>query len=190
METFSALLAICAGNSPVPGEFPAQRPVTQSFDVFFDLRLNKRLSKQSWGWWFETLSRPLWRQRNGNDRWDVIGVLLSIPWVFVHANIILLSPLWCVDPGKHKTLQWRHNGCDGVSNHQPQECLINRLFKRRSKKTPKLRATGLCTGNSPMTGEFPAQMVSNAENVSIWWRHHVLINLSKGLKHFEPDCWN
>ena len=61
METFSALLAICAGNSPVPGEFPAQRPVTRSFHVFFDLRLNKPLSKQSWGWWFETLSRPLWR---------------------------------------------------------------------------------------------------------------------------------
>ena len=46
METFSALLAICAGNSPVPGEFPAQRPVTRSFDVYFDLRPNKRLSKQ------------------------------------------------------------------------------------------------------------------------------------------------
>ena len=55
MVTFSALLAICAGNSPVPGEFPAQRPVTRSFDVLFDLRLNKRLSKQSWGWWLETL---------------------------------------------------------------------------------------------------------------------------------------
>ena len=64
METFSALLTICAGNSPVPGEFPSQRPVTRSFDVFFDLRLNKRLSKQSWGWWFETLSRSLWRHRN------------------------------------------------------------------------------------------------------------------------------
>ena len=64
METFSALLAICAGNSPVPGEFPSQRPVTRSFDIFFDLRLNKRLSKQSWGWWFETLSRSLWRHRN------------------------------------------------------------------------------------------------------------------------------
>ena len=64
METFSALLAICAGNSPVHGEFPTQRPVTRSFDVFFDLRLNKRLSKQSRGWWFETLSRPLWRHRN------------------------------------------------------------------------------------------------------------------------------
>ena len=57
METFSALLALCAGNSPLTGEFPSQRPVTRSFYVFFDLRLNKRLSKQSWGWWFET---PLW----------------------------------------------------------------------------------------------------------------------------------
>ena len=64
METFSALLAICAGNSPVIDEFPAQRPVTRSFDVFFDLCPNKWLSKQSWGWWFETLSRPLWRYCN------------------------------------------------------------------------------------------------------------------------------
>ena len=64
METFSALLAICAGNSPVSGEFPAQRPVTRSFDVFFDVRLIKRLSKHSRGWWFETLSYPLWRHRN------------------------------------------------------------------------------------------------------------------------------
>ena len=64
METFSALLAICAGNSPVPGEFPIQRPVTRSFDVYFDLRPNKRLSKQSLGWWFETLSPPLWRHCN------------------------------------------------------------------------------------------------------------------------------
>ena len=64
METFSALLASCAGNSPVPGEFPALRPVTRGVDVFFDLRLNKRLSKQSWGWWFETLSCPVWRHCN------------------------------------------------------------------------------------------------------------------------------
>ena len=59
METFSALLAICAGNSPVPGEFPTQKPVTRSFDVFFDLCPNERLRKQSRGWWFETLSWPL-----------------------------------------------------------------------------------------------------------------------------------
>ena len=70
------------------------------------------------------------------------------------------------------TLQWCHNGRDGVSNHQPQHCLLNRLFRSRSKKTSKLRVTGLCAGNSPVTGEFPAQMASNAENVSIWWRRH------------------
>ena len=71
------------------------------------------------------------------------------------------------------SLQLRHNEPDGVSNHQPRDCLLNRLFRRRSKKTSKLRVTGLCAGNSPATGEFPAQRASNAENVSIWWRHHV-----------------
>ena len=74
METFSALLAICAGNSPVPGEVPAQRPVTRSFGVFLDLRLNKRWSKQSWGWWFETLSCPFWRHCNVE--------IISIKWKY------------------------------------------------------------------------------------------------------------
>ena len=64
MKTISALLAFCAGISPVTGEFPTQRPVTRSFDVFFDLRLNKRLSKLSWGWWFETPSNSFWRHCN------------------------------------------------------------------------------------------------------------------------------
>ena len=73
------------------------------------------------------------------------------------------------------SLLWRQNGHDGVSNHQPHDCLLNRPCRRRSKKTSKLRVTGLCMGNSPGTGEFPAQMASNAENVSIWWRHHVII---------------
>ena len=64
METFSALLALCAGNLSAIGEFPAQRPVTRSFDVYFDLRLNKRLSKQPWGWWFVMPSWSLWRHCN------------------------------------------------------------------------------------------------------------------------------
>ena len=64
METISGLLAFCEGNQPVTGGFPSQRPVTQSFDVFFDLCLNQRLSKQSWGWSFETSSRPLWHYYN------------------------------------------------------------------------------------------------------------------------------
>ena len=78
METFSALLAICAGNSPVPGEFPAQKPATRSFDVFFGLCLNKRLSKQSWGWWFVTLSHPLWRLYD--DRFPHQLLHLHIMW--------------------------------------------------------------------------------------------------------------
>ena len=72
----------------------------------------------------------------------------------------------------NKSLQWCHNERDGVSNHQPHDCLLNRLFRRRSKKISKLRVTGLCEGNSPVTVEFPAQRASNAENVFIWWRHH------------------
>ena len=68
--------------------------------------------------------------------------------------------------------QWRHNGHDSVSNHQLHHCFLNPFFGRISKKTSKLRVTGLCAGNSPGTGELPAQMASNAENVSIWWRHH------------------
>ena len=82
METFSASLAICAGKSQVPWEFPAQRPVTRSFDFFFDLRLHKRLSKRSWGWLFETLSCPLWRHCNdsmtySNDRWRLAIIRIS-----------------------------------------------------------------------------------------------------------------
>ena len=75
------------------------------------------------------------------------------------------------------TLQWRHNGRDSVSNHQVHDCLLNRLFRRRSEKTSKLCVTGLCAGNSSVTGEFSAHMASNAENVSIWWRHHVKLLL-------------
>ena len=83
-------------------------------------------------------------------------------------------------------LQWRHNERDSVSNHHPHDCLFNCLFRRRrsSKKTSKLRVTGLCAGNSPVTGEFPVQRASNAENVSIWWRHHVCIYSEKQVDNF------
>ena len=82
------------------------------------------------------------------------------------------SELLYWDQGNCKiALKWRHNERHGVSNHQPHDCLLNRLFRRRSKKKSKLR-TGLCAGNSPVTGEFHAQRASNAENDSTWWRHH------------------
>ena len=82
---------------------------------------------------------------------------------------------------------WMHNDCvvfglhyydvivGAIASHQSHDCLLHHLFRRRSKKTSKLRVTGLCEGNSPETGEFPAQRDSNAENVSIWWRHHEIM---------------
>ena len=66
----------------------------------------------------------------------------------------------------------RHNGRDGISNDRRLDCLLNSLFRRRSKKASQLRVFGLCDGNSPGSGEFPAQRASNAESVSNWWRHH------------------
>ena len=84
--------------------------------------------------------------------------VLSVKW------LLFCSVSWCV------TSHWRHNDRDGVWNHQPHDCLLNCLF--RSKKTSKLRVTGLCAGNSPVADEFPAQRAGDAENVSIWWRYH------------------
>ena len=97
METFSALLAF-VGNSPVTGEFLAQRPVTRSLDVFFYLRLNKQLNKQSWGWWFETLSHSTWRHCNGTlNGFQAINDSLGS-----HSTLFLLNSLW------HSDIIWRH----------------------------------------------------------------------------------
>ena len=86
---------------------------------------------------------------------------------------VIHSPIMFEDASLTPLL-WRQNGHNGVSNHQLHDCLLNRLFNRRSKKPTKLRVTGLCVGNSPVTGTFPAQMASHAENVFIWWRHHAV----------------
>ena len=104
---------------------------------------SQTIMRQWWCWWAKLV---------GND-------YVQMWWKYVgwHANI---------------TLQLRHNERDGVSNHQRLHCLLNCWFRRRSKKTPKLHVTGLCAGNSPVTGEFPTQKASYAENVSTWWRHH------------------
>ena len=78
------------GEFTGPGEFPTQRPVTRSFDVYFDLRPNKRLSKHSWGWWFETLSSPLWRHRNDLSTW-----LNTIHLLWIYLKLLLLWAFWC-----------------------------------------------------------------------------------------------
>ena len=76
------------------GEFPTQRPVTRIFDVFFDLRLNKRLNKQSWGWWFETLSRPFWRHRNDHKTFECVGCYMCAHQL--HGYQITVNPvIWC-----------------------------------------------------------------------------------------------
>ena len=87
------------------------------------------------------------------------------------------------------SLLWHHNECDGVSNHRRIDCLLSRLFRRRSNKTSKLRVTGFCAGNSPMTGEFPAQRASNAENVAIGWCHHVTLNYWQNVSQYCYRCF-
>ena len=89
-----------------------------------------------------------------------------------YIDLIIMSLNFLIMGSPYNSIPYWY-GRGSVPNHQPQHCLLNRSFRRRLKKTSKLRVTGLCAGNSPGTGEFPAQMASNAENVSIWWRHLV-----------------
>ena len=94
-------------------------------------------------------------------------------------SVLLVCSAICSD-----ALQWCHNECDGISNHQHLDCLLSHFFRRRSKITSKLPVTGLCEGNSPVTGEFPAQRASNREYISIWWRHHVCV-----ISHWPWKMW-
>ena len=125
-------------------------------------------SRATWNWTFQKHKLILYKTVN-ND-------LKSIMFAGYHLKFAVLAATVDTSVYWHLCccwlLQWRHIGRDSVSNHQHRECLLGRLISRRSKKTSKLRVTGLCAGKSPETGEFPAQRASNAENVSIWWRHH------------------
>ena len=111
--------------------------------------------------------------------------LLTLGWLRFMGSMTAISRYWIRKNMKPNAvycywnivddvaLPWRHNGRDGVSNHQPHDCVLNRSVRRRSKKTSKLRVTGLCAGISPVTSEFPAQSPVMRKNVSIGWRHHV-----------------
>ena len=154
-----------------------QRPVTQSFDIFFDLRLNKRLSKQSSGWWFETPSCSLWSHCN---EWIQDNHGKGRPHTKITTNTCyrklsitrgILSPKSSDKPPNRspvramhgvsefipltKSLQWRHNERNGVSNHLRFECLLSRLFRRKLKKISTLCITALREGNPPVTGWIP-----------------------------------
>ena len=126
--------------------------------VFFLILVRSQQQSQCWILW-------IWiaKYHNSRGRWNPPG------------QFGMASVFWC-NRRPAILLQWRHNGHNSVSNHQPHDCFLKRLFRHRSKKTSKLRVTGLCTRNSPEGGEVPAQMASNAENVSIWWRHHVTLH--------------
>ena len=145
MKTFSALLVIYAGNSPVSIKFPAQRPVTWSFDLFFDLRLNKWLSKPSWGWWFETPSRPLWRHSNIYTYLAPCGSFRKGNNYMYHANLL---NTWL--------------GC--IMNSS-----INTLSGQQSKQQSPTRSSFVTVNG------FQSQIVSSAENVSMLGRHHAFI---------------
>ena len=104
---------------------------------------------------------------NGNDR-------CVSKWTTTESCCYNIATQYCA-------LQWRHNGRDGVSNHQHHDCSLKRLFRRRSKKTSKLRVTGVCEG--------PAQRASDAEDVSIWWRHHDIKITKYCLKSSKFRTW-
>ena len=122
-----------------------------------------------------------------DKNWDSHSLVNVYPSFYPRIALVAPSPggypSWNVNPiqgssmvtssVRYPSIQWRHNEHASVSNHQRLHCLLNCRFRHRSKETSKLRVTGLCVGNSPATGEFPAQKASNAENVYIWWRHHV-----------------
>ena len=125
-------------------------------------------------WWYKLGSGIAWCRYLSNVDPNLCRHMTSLchKWVNPQTSHSVAKTIKHSEPVFILPLQWRHNGHNGVSNHQPRDCLRSRLFRRRSKETSSLHVSGLCAGNSPVTGEFPAQRASNAENVSIWWRHH------------------
>ena len=163
-------------TDPLCGEFTGHRwiPLTKGqwrgalmFSLIY--ALNKRLSKQSWGWWLETPSRSLWRHCN-------IRLEMVLSWFRFHWSLFL--KVWFV-MSKHwfRDTIWRHQAT--MCLHHYTDVIMGTIASQIASLTivywtvySKLRVIGLCAGNSLETGEFPAQMASNAKNVSIWWRHH------------------
>ena len=109
-----------------------------------------------------TFQPMLWTLSFHENWWIEASILHSIWYQFFRDTgtaLFITHWGWVT----HLSLQWRHNGRNNVSNHQPHHCLLNRLFRRRSKKTSKLRVIGICAVNSPVTGEFPVQMANDAD---------------------------
>ena len=152
MGTFSALLDLCVGNSPVAGEFPAHRPVTRSFDVFFDLRLNKRLSKQLWGWWFETLSCSLWHHCN-RAWWEGVypsSLLCTLVKLYIWKDYYWINDCWSL-------IGW-------------EDYMINMMT---SSNVRIFRVTGPLCGKFTGPRWIPHTKAGDAE---LWWFFYLLLN--------------
>ena len=154
METFSALQDICRGNSPVTDEFPARRPVTRSFNVFFYLRPNKRLSKQWWGWWFETPSRPIWCHCNGSralNKWkpgynDTHFADYIFIFIFLHKNCCIFIQ---ISPKLLPMVQLQYASIVHIMIWHPSNCLNQRWSSLlppppKKKKTKKKNDIVVC----------------------------------------------
>ena len=164
----SASLAFVRGIHRWPVNSPHKGPVTRKMFPFDDVIM--LLVLYQWQR-IRNIERASMSLRPSND-FNAHGSHLCMQinfWykLYLSSDYTMFLPIEMCFTIHPTTLQWRHNGCDSVLNHQPRECLLSRLIRRRSKKTSKLRITGLYAGNSPETGEFPAQRASNAENVSI-----------------------
>ena len=181
MDTRSASLRPCARTicSTVVSEH--KKPLAKTFHCFFAVGFNQVSNKQSIGRWNVTnkclcdipcvKSQCIWPSNIQSPRNPYTHGWHAISFVYMDLRIHKFTVLYPNNkswtPGILsicKILSWRHNGRDSVSNHQPRYCLLSRLFRRRAKKTPKLRVTDLCEGNSPVTDGFPAQRASDAEN--------------------------
>ena len=156
MKTFSAFLALCAGNSSFTGKFPSQRPVARSFDIFFDLRLNKRLSKQSWGWWFETPSH----------HYAVIVIPHCMQCCFKMNHVmhyrIFRRMCFVAMYFSRKSFQRDRLTYNWiiVSGYTPQQYVTLGQYGKswwRHQMETFNASLALCAGNSPVTGEFPSQ---------------------------------
>ena len=188
METFFALLAICAGNSPVTGELPAQRPATRSFDVLSALRLNKRSSKQSWGWWFETPSRPLWRHCNTKNTFLEGHIIDWGNRRSQQANPVGFGWNWGSNPSRYATNyamlfsinSWKHDHPLHELNREYfiHTCINNRL-KWLTCSSTGVGDTDLLIANHMDTlsdiqhcrqGQRSITWLSYFENRQLWWQ--------------------
>ena len=157
METFSASLAICVGNSPVTGEFPAQRPAARSFDGFFDLRLIKRLSKLSWGWWFEMPSRLLWRHCDDNSR---AFCIFSWKWIrYVQAYLIIFFDYYSQE---FCTIIKHWAGVAWIDLWKSHHCVcwwsgFDRIQSTRKHITDKYHPHLVCTGTTRTNNAYIQQ---------------------------------